>query len=66
VACDKDGYIIIADRSNNRVQIFNSAGVFHHRFGSPGTRPGQFDRPAGVASDHLGRIIGLYLRYEMS
>lgn len=60
VACDKDGYIIIADRSNNRVQIFNSAGVFHHRFGSPGTRPGQFDRPAGVASDHLGRIIGLY------
>jgi len=57
VACDKDGYIIIADRSNNRIQIFNSMGVFHHRFGSAGQRPGQFDRPAGVASDHLGRII---------
>ena len=57
VACDKDGNIIIADRSNNRIQIFNSMGVFHHRFGSAGQRPGQFDRPAGVASDQLGRII---------
>lgn len=38
-------------------QIFDSSGAFHHRFGSAGTRPGQFDRPAGVACDHLGRII---------
>lgn len=44
VACDKDGYIIIADRSNNRIQIFNPDGTLHHRFGSAGTRPGQFDR----------------------
>ena len=57
VACDKDGNIIIADRSNNRIQIFSSSGVFHHRFGSPGTRPGQFDRPAGVACDLQGNII---------
>ena len=57
VACDKEGFIIIADRSNNRIQIFNPDGSLHHRFGSAGTRPGQFDRPAGVASDQLGRII---------
>ena len=55
--CDKEGHIIVADRSNNRIQIFNSDGSFHHAFGSPGTRSGQFDRPAGVAADHVGRII---------
>lgn len=57
VCCDKDGYIIIADRSNNRVQVFSPDGSFHHCFGTAGSRPGQFDRPAGVATDHMGRII---------
>ncbi|XP_037803838.1 E3 ubiquitin-protein ligase TRIM71-like [Penaeus monodon] len=57
VCCDKDGYIIIADRSNNRVQVFSPDGSFHHSFGTAGSRPGQFDRPAGVAADHMGRII---------
>ncbi|XP_076068643.1 E3 ubiquitin-protein ligase TRIM71-like isoform X2 [Oratosquilla oratoria] len=57
VCCDKDGYIIVADRSNNRVQVFNPDGTYHHHFGSAGSRPGQFDRPAGVAADHMGRII---------
>ncbi|KAK2723589.1 E3 ubiquitin-protein ligase TRIM71-like [Artemia franciscana] len=57
VCCDKDGYIIIADRSNNRIQVFNPDGSFHHKFGSSGNRAGQFDRPAGVAVDQIGRII---------
>ncbi|XP_068224663.1 E3 ubiquitin-protein ligase TRIM71-like isoform X1 [Palaemon carinicauda] len=55
--CDKEGHIIVADRSNNRVQVFNPDGSFHHSFGSAGTRPGQFDRPAGVAADPIGRIV---------
>ncbi|KAK7070563.1 E3 ubiquitin-protein ligase trim71 [Halocaridina rubra] len=55
--CDKDGYIIVADRSNNRIQVFSPDGSFHHCFGSAGTRAGQFDRPAGVAADHMGRIV---------
>ena len=57
VCTDKDGYIIVADRSNNRIQVFTSDGKFHHRFGGSGSRNGQFDRPAGVACDHQARII---------
>ncbi|XP_064641734.1 E3 ubiquitin-protein ligase TRIM71-like [Lineus longissimus] len=57
VCCDKDGNIIIADRSNNRVQIFTSRGKFMHQFGSPGSRNGQFDRPAGVEIDAKNRIV---------
>ena len=57
ICTDKDGYIIVADRSNNRVQVFTPDGKFHHKFGSAGSRNGQFDRPAGVATDSQGRVI---------
>ena len=35
VACDKEGFIIIADRSNNRIQIFNTPSL---RFSRNSTR----------------------------
>lgn len=57
VCCDKDGYIIVADRSNNRIQVFKPDGQFLHKFGSSGTRNGQFDRPAGVAVDLQNRVV---------
>ena len=57
VACDKEGHIVIADRSNNRIQIFRQDGSFLKRFGTHGTAPGQFDRPAGVAVDARRRIV---------
>ncbi|KAK1172376.1 E3 ubiquitin-protein ligase TRIM71 [Acipenser oxyrinchus oxyrinchus] len=57
ICVDKDGYIVVADRSNNRVQIFKPCGAFHHKFGTLGSRAGQFDRPAGVACDNQRRII---------
>ena len=48
-------YLIgIADRSNNRIQVFkfdalSQTVTFLHMFGDgPGTRHGQFDRPAGI------------------
>ncbi|KAL0593391.1 LOW QUALITY PROTEIN: E3 ubiquitin-protein ligase TRIM71 [Plecturocebus cupreus] len=56
-AVDKEGYIIVADRSNNRIQVFKPCGAFHHKFGTLGSRPGQFDRPAGVACDASRRIV---------
>jgi tripartite motif-containing protein 71 len=34
VACDKEGRIVVADRSNNRVQVFEADGTFRHRFGT--------------------------------
>lgn len=57
ICVDKEGYVVVADRSNNRIQIFKPCGAFHHKFGSLGSRPGQFDRPAGVACDSQRRIV---------
>lgn len=57
VCCDKNGNILVADRSNNRVQIFNPDGTYRSKFGTQGTGPGQFDRPAGLAVDNNNRII---------
>lgn len=57
VCCDKEGNVIVADRSNNRVQIFDQKGQLLLKFGSAGSRNGQFDRPAGVCVDNLNRIV---------
>ncbi|XP_012284097.1 E3 ubiquitin-protein ligase TRIM71 isoform X2 [Orussus abietinus] len=57
VACDKEGHIVVADRSNNRIQIYRQDGTFVRRFGTHGTAPCQFDRPAGVAVDARRRIV---------
>ncbi|XP_017884542.1 E3 ubiquitin-protein ligase TRIM71-like [Ceratina calcarata] len=57
VACDREGYIVVADRSNNRVQIYRQDGSVVRRFGTHGTAPGQFDRPAGIAVDARRRIV---------
>lgn len=57
VCCDKKGNIIVADRTNHRIQIFDSIGNYSHKFGCHGTGPGQFDRPAGITIDSGNRII---------
>ncbi|CAH2089323.1 unnamed protein product [Euphydryas editha] len=54
---DREGNIIVADRRNNRIQIFNCRGEFKTMFGSKGTGPGEFDLPAGITTDTFGRII---------
>ncbi|XP_058122566.1 protein wech [Anopheles ziemanni] len=57
ITVDKDGHILVADRRNNRVQIFYPDGAFKLKFGSKGTANGQFDLPAGICTDGQGRII---------
>ncbi|XP_051520735.1 LOW QUALITY PROTEIN: E3 ubiquitin-protein ligase TRIM71-like [Myxocyprinus asiaticus] len=57
VAVDAEGFVMVADRSNNRIQVFGPNGEFQHAFGSLGSRPGQFNRPAGVACDCQRRIV---------
>ena len=37
--------------------MFARDGTFHSKFGTEGTRPGQFNRPASVCLDSLGRLI---------
>lgn len=54
---DREGNIIVADRRNNRIQLFNSRGEFKSMFGCKGTGPGEFDLPAGITTDTYGRII---------
>ncbi|XP_013163168.1 PREDICTED: protein wech [Papilio xuthus] len=54
---DREGNIIVADRRNNRIQIFNNRGEFKTMFGAKGTGPGEFDLPAGITTDTYGRII---------
>ena len=56
IYCDQKGNIIVGDRSNHRIQVFDIDGVFRHSFGSEGSQPGQFNRPVGVAvtrDDHV-------------
>lgn len=57
VCCDNNNNIIVADRSNNRIQIFSFSGKFIRRFGRHGSDPGEFDRPAGVATDPSNQIV---------
>ena len=57
ICCDQQGHIIVGDRSNHRVQVFDSNGQFKHKFGTEGMRPGQFNRPAGVAVTREGHIV---------
>lgn len=57
VCIDQEGNILIADRSNNRIQMFTKRGDFLRSFGSHGSENGQFDRPAGIAVDRTNRII---------
>nr|XP_039265198.1 E3 ubiquitin-protein ligase TRIM71-like [Styela clava] len=57
IACDPAGNFIVADRSNNRIQIFSSKGEYIRKFGASGSYPGQFNRPAGLSVDVHNRIV---------
>ena len=56
ICCDQQSNIIVGDRSNHRIQIFDCNGVLKYKFGSEGIRPGQFNRPAGVAVTREGHV----------
>jgi DNA-binding beta-propeller fold protein YncE len=50
------GNIYVADNSNQRIEKFDSDGVFLTTWGTPGTGDGQFDDPFGLAFDSSGNI----------
>jgi len=60
LAMDKQDRLYVADLGNNRVQrfTFNGKGeaVFDGKWGEPGTKPGEFDRPYGVCVDEEGNF----------
>ena len=49
IALDNDGRVFTADRSNNRIQIFDQEGEFIAQWL-------QFGRPSGISFDAHGRI----------
>ena len=49
VAVDDIGNVFVVDSGNNRVQKFDSNGVFLDIWGGFGTAPGQFNAPQFIA-----------------
>jgi hypothetical protein len=49
-----NGELIVVDRGNKKVRVFNRKGEIVHSFGSEGNGPGEFNSPAGIeAGKHL-------------
>jgi DNA-binding beta-propeller fold protein YncE len=57
VALAPDGTLYVADGYGNaRIHHFSAGGVLLHSWGSPGSGPGQFNLPHGIAVDGEGRV----------
>ncbi len=57
IAVDPDGNLIVADRGNNRMQVFSPEGRVLREWGSLGTEDGAFDHPEDVALDARRRRL---------
>jgi tripartite motif-containing protein 71 len=57
ICCDLKGRILVADRSNHRIQIFDGRGNFLTKFGHRGNRQGELNRPAGICVNPSNDII---------
>ena len=51
VRVDNIGRILVVDRNNDRVRVFDALGVPLFDFGSPGSGDGQFSLPVDIAVD---------------
>ncbi len=56
---DNEGYVVVADTFNDRIQKFTPLGTYISKFGTFGTGDGQFDSPFGVTVDSDGYIYVL-------
>jgi sugar lactone lactonase YvrE len=56
IAIDSGGNLWVADNGNNRVQKFNSSGVYQSQFGSAGSGNGQFYSPNSIIIDSGGNF----------
>lgn len=58
IAVDKENRIIVCDRNNFRVQVFDSSGLFLFSFGKKGDGKGEFlGGPINVAVSRDGKIF---------
>jgi len=49
--------IIVADVGNDHLHVFDALGRAVGSYGTPGSRPGQFLAPKGIATDGAGRVV---------
>lgn len=57
VAFDGEGYLYVSDYLNFRIQVFDPAGDLDLIFGSAGDRPGDLNRPRGLAADASNGVL---------
>lgn len=56
-AFDSDGYLYVSDYLNFRIQVFAPDGSFELTFGQAGDRPGDLNRPRGLAVDSEAGVV---------
>jgi hypothetical protein len=57
IALSASGEIFVTDGyGNSRVHVFSADGVLRRSWGEPGSGPGQFRLPHGIAVDRHGRV----------
>ncbi|MEX1309416.1 MAG: hypothetical protein AB1Z65_03270 [Candidatus Sulfomarinibacteraceae bacterium] len=57
VAFDAEGYLYVSDYLNFRIQVFDAAGDLDLVFGKAGDRPGDMNRPRGLAADAANGVL---------
>ena len=57
VAFDQEGYLYVSDYLNFRSQVFAPDGTFEMAFGQAGDRPGDLNRPRGLAADSDAGVV---------
>jgi DNA-binding beta-propeller fold protein YncE len=56
IGVDASGNVYVADTSNERIQKFDSNGVFITKWGSAGSNNSQFAEPCGIDFDSSGNV----------
>ena len=56
IAADANGNIYVADTYNDRIQKFDSAGMYLSQWGTGGSGNSEFSYPQGIAADANGNI----------
>lgn len=56
IAVDNSGYLYVVDSGNDRIQKFDTNGIYNYKWGSYGTGNTQFFYPEDVAVDSSGNV----------
>lgn len=57
ITTDAEGFILVADSGNSRVQVFRNDGSYVTYFGSEGTDSGKFKCIEGITVNKNGDVV---------